>query len=225
MKDIDVNRQAYVLVKNSDGDKVVAVFVGNGVSTSAGSSDMVIGIVSENIGVVNVGDDPYNEYTVASNSKTYSVKIEDGANDTLNEGDIVAFAPSSDDLYDDNTGFTVLSAADKYTGSDKTIDGTAYSVSTVLVKGYDEGDKLLTFFDAAVKNGDVWEGAGTAKTLSLDKDAVVYYVDVDGDKAGDEISIDAFDAQNGYYNAIILVDDNVITHIVIETSGEDHIFN
>ena len=43
--------------------------------------------------------------------------------------------------------------------------------------------------------------------------------------AGDEIGITSYNAQTGYANALILVNtDGVISHIVVETSGEGEIW-
>ena len=56
-------------------------------------------------------------------------------------------------------------------------------------------------------------------------DCVIVYVNVKDDAAGEETGITKFDAQTGKYNAIILVNsDNVISHIVLETSGKDDVF-
>ncbi|HIY05918.1 MAG TPA: S-layer homology domain-containing protein, partial [Candidatus Evtepia faecigallinarum] len=228
MKDFPVITQAYTFVKDDD-NKIVAVFVGNDTATSGSTSDAVIGIVSASNGVVEFDDVEYNQYTVVSNETTYTVNIEEngGTDDSLTKGNIVAFAPTTDDLYDDNTGFVVLSAAKKYIDQKKNIDGTDYIVSTVWVKNYDESEALLSYYTAkGTKDGD---GAYTAPTGLTTKavadDVTIVYVDVDNDTAGDAINVNAFDAMTGYANAIILVDgDGVISHIVVETSNEANIF-
>ena len=227
MKSFNVTASAYNYVTNDDG-KVVAVFIGNGDSTATDTSNMVIGIVSASNGVVKIGDDYFNTYSVVNNKETYTVQIQDGAaNDTLTKGNVVAFAPSSDNQYDDNTGFIVLSANDVYADTAKTIDGTTYTVSTVYVKEYNESDKTLSYYTGkGTADGD---GAYTAptglKTAGVDDDVVIYYVNADDDKAGDEIGVNEFNAQTGYANAIILVNsDSAVEYIVVETSDEANIF-
>ena len=227
MKSFGVTASAYNYVTNDDG-KVVAVFIGNGDSTATDTSNMVIGIVSADNGKVKIGDDCFNKYSVVNNKETYTVQIQDGeAHDTLTKGKVVAFAPSSDNQYDDNTGFIVLSADDVYTDTNKTIDGTTYAVSTVYVKEYNESDKTLSYYTGkGTADGD---GAYTAptglKTAGVDDDVVIYYVNVDDNKAGDEIGVNEFNAQTGYANAIILVNsDSAVEYIVVETSDEADIF-
>ena len=226
LKDFSVTASAYTYLTNDDG-MVVAVFVGNEASISTSTSDAVIGIVSASNGVVKFDDVAYNQYVVASNGDNYTVNIEDGgSNDTLTKGNIVAFAPSSDDLYSDNTGFVVLSGTGLENAS-KTIDGTSYTVSTIYVKSYDESEGLLTYY---TKRGDKdSDGAYTSPegitTKAVSDDATIVYVDVDNDAAGDEIGVNAFDSMSGYQNAMILVDtDGVISHIVVETSNTNHIY-
>ena len=219
----------YTFVTDNDG-KVVAVFVGNDTSAAANTSDMVIGIVSAKNDTVKVGDDTYNQYTVTSNSQTYTVKIEVSGDDgtTVVKGNIVAFAPSSDELYDNDDDFEVLSNDTAVTTlTDKVIDGTTYEYATVLVKDYIEKDGLVTYCTAP-GSPDV-DGAYTSPTgggtLALADDCVIVYVNVKDDTAGEETGITKFDAQTGKYNAIILVNsDNVISHIVLETSGKDDVF-
>ena len=227
MKSFNVTARAYNYVTNDDG-KVVAVFIGNGDSTATDTSNMVIGIVSADKGKVKIGDDYYNSYSVVNNKETYTVQIQDGeAHDTLTKGKVVAFAPSSDNQYDDNTGFIVLSAKNVYTDTKKTIDGTTYTVSTVYVKEYNESDKTLSYYTRRGNADD--DGAYTAptglKTAGVDDDVVIYYVNADDDKAGDEIGVNEFNAQTGYANAIILVNsDSAVEYIVVETSDEANIF-
>jgi ribosomal 50S subunit-recycling heat shock protein len=227
MKSFGVTPRAYNYVTNDDG-KVVAVFIGNGDSTATDTSNMVIGIVSDDYGQVKIGDDFFNKYSVVNNKETYTVQIQDGADyDTLTKGNVVAFAPSSDNQYDDNTGFIVLSAKNVYTDTKKTIDGTTYTVSTVYVKEYNESDKTLSYYTGkGTADGDKAYTAPTGlKTAGVDDDVVIYYVNADDDKAGDEIGVNEFNAQTGYANAIILVNsDSAVEYIVVETSDEANIF-
>ena len=221
----------YTYVTDSD-NKVVAVFVGNNTTTATNTSDMVIGIVSAKNDTVKIGDDVYNQYTVLSNDKSYTVNIDvsDPANDTgkLAKGTIVAFAPSSDSLYDNDNDFVKLSSDTSTAATDTAtaIDGTSYTRSDVLVKSYDSKEGLLTYFTGVTgpDGNGVYTGTGVT-TKALDDDCAIIYVDVDKDTAGEGSGIPSFDSQSGKYNAIILVNtDGVISHIVIETSGEDSVF-
>ena len=227
LKDFAVTANAYTYLTNDDG-MVVAVFVGNEAAISTSTSDAVIGIVSASNGIVEFDDVEYNQYVVTSNGDSYTVNIEDGAsNDTLAKGDVVAFAPSSDNLYSDNTGFVVLSAAAAYTDQAKTIDGTSYTASTVYVKSYDESEGLLTYYTGkGTADGDgAYTNPTGITTKAVADDVTIVYVNVDGDTAGDEIGVSAFDAMTGYANVIILVDtDGVISHMVVETSNEGDVF-
>ncbi|MGN8897919.1 S-layer homology domain-containing protein [Flavonifractor sp. HCP28S3_F3] len=227
MKDFDVSANAYTYVTNDDG-MVVAVFIGSGDDINTNTSDAVIGIVTGDNGVVKFDDVAYNQYTVASNDKTYTVNIEDAAsNDTLTKGNVVAFAPSSDDRYNNNTGFVVLSNASEYTDVVKTIDGTNYTTSTVYVKSYDESEKLLTYYTGkGVADGDgAYTNPTGVTTKAVADDVTIVYVNTKADTAGDQIGVGAFDAMTGYSNVIILVNsDGVISHIVVETSNEANVF-
>ena len=227
MKDFDVTTKSYTYVTNDDG-MIVAVYIGNGDDISTSTSDAVIGIVTADNGVVKYDDVAYNQFVVASNDKTYTVNIEDGAsNDTLTKGNVIAFAPSSDDRYNDNTGFVVLSNASEYTNSSKNIDGTSYTASTVYVKSYDESEQLLTYYTgkgSADSDGAYTNPTGVT-TKAVADDVTIVYVDAKNDVAGDQIGVNAFDAMTGYSNVIILVNtDGVISHIVVETSNEANVF-
>ena len=186
-------------------------------------------MVSADNGVVKVDDTYYNQYEVqVSTEESYTVNIKaSGTDDTLAKGSLYGFAPTGDDLYDNNKGFVNLSATKKYTDKDVTIDGTAYDASTVYVKEYDEADQLLTYYTA--KGSKDSDGAFTnptgVTTKAVADDVVITYVDVASDTAGDEIGINPFDSVSGYANVLILVDgDGVISHIVVESSGEGNVF-
>ena len=187
-----------------DDGKVVAAFIALGKAPAGSTSAAVIGIVSADKGVVKVDDTYYNQYEVqVSTEESYTVNIKaSGSDDTLAKGSLYGFAPTGDDLYDNNTGFVNLSAGKKYTDQKVTIDGTAYDASTVYVKEYDEADQLLTYYTA--KGSKDSDGAFTnptgVTTKAVADDVVITYVDVVNDVAGDEIGINPFDAVSGYAN-------------------------
>lgn len=180
---------------------------------------MVYGIVTADNGTVKIDDDYYTQYTIASNSDTYTVNVKTG---TLTKGNIYGFAPATDNLYD-NAGvdFAALSNSSL---SSVSVDGDTYTADVIAVKDYDSNDRLLSYYTATTLSDDTYIGSSSVVTKAVADDAVIVYVDVDNDAAGDEIGINAFDGVTGYMNAIIVEDDDVITHIIIETSNEGHIY-
>ena len=194
-----------VCVKNSAGDRVVAVFADLDTTPNGASSTTVYGIVSTNGSRVQIDNSYYTRYTVVSSEGTYTLNMSGGA--TLAKGDIVAFDPASDETY---------------AGRDVSV----LDSGAVYVKNYSEGDNTLTFFTAKERDASgAYKGvASTQQTLALDKDCVITYVDADGDKAGTNIGIGAFDSVTGYKNAMIVTKldggKTVITAIIVETSNK-----
>lgn len=194
-------------VSNSDG-KVVAVFA-DLTGTPAGATDTTVyGIVSDANGRVQIDDNYYYQYTVASNDQTYTLNL--SAND-LAEGQLVYFDPVSDNIY---------GAGDV----DKVDTGAVY------VKEYSENDKTLTYFTAKAGTAGNYTGvATTQKTLALDDNCNIVYVDADKDVAGSDMGINPFDAVTGYKNAAIVtksVDgDQVIVAVYVETSNKCNILD
>ena len=190
-------------VTNSDG-KVVAVFADLGGTPAGATSTTIYGIVTGANGRVKIDDAYYYQYTVASNSDSYTINIP--SNTVIATGDLVSFEPTSDDTY---------------ANSDLTkITGTA-----VYVKEYSESDGTLTYFTGVTgSDGNYVGDTATQNTLALDDDCVIIYVDADGDAAGSEIGVNSFDSVTGYKNAAIVTkttsDGTVITAIFVETSNE-----
>lgn len=195
---------AYSVVK-VDG-KVVAAFIDLDKEPSGATSSAVYGIVTANKGVVEIGDgEYYNQYTVWTGAESTVNILASGKNDTLSVGDLVKYNPTSDDTYSDNTVFTRNGAI-----------GTK-----IYVKSYDESEQLLTYYTSVEKKDGAYVGSGDAVTKAVDDDVKIIYVNADGNKAGDEIGINAFDSINGYANAMIITDDDgIVTTILVETSGE-----
>ena len=220
LKDITASGDTHTIAVVDD-DKVVAAFALRGAAPSGATSGVVYGIVTADNGTVKIDDDYYKQYTIASNSDTYTVNVKSG---TLTKGSIYGFAPASDNLYDNASELVVLSDASSYANTTKSIDGTAYSVSTVAVKEYNENDGLLSYYTATTGSAGNYTGSGSIYTKAVADDAVIVYVDVDNDTAGDEISINAFDGITGYLNAIIVVDDDEIVAVIVETSGEANVY-
>ena len=194
-----------VAVLSSNGDRVVAVFADLDTTPNGASSSTVYGIVSTNGSRVHIDNNYYTRYTVVSSEGTYTLNMSGSA--TLTKGDIVAFDPAADETY---------------AGKDVSV----LDSGAVYVKNYSESDNTLTYFTAKERDASgAYKGvASTQETLALDKDCVITYVDADGDKAGTNIGIGAFDSVTGYKNALIVtkVDGGktVITAIIVETSNK-----
>ena len=194
-----------VAVRSSNGDRVVAVFADLDTTPNGASSSTVYGIVSTNGSRVEIDNNYYTRYTVVSSEGTYTLNMSGSA--TLTKGDIVAFDPAADETY---------------AGKDVSV----LDSGAVYVKNYSESDNTLTYFTAKERDASgAYKGvASTQETLALDKDCVITYVDADGDKAGTNIGIGAFDSVTGYKNALIVtkVDGGktVITAIIVETSNK-----
>ena len=197
-----------VAVKSSNGDRVVAVFADLDATPNGASSTAVYGIVSTNGTRVVIDNSYYNRYTVESSEGTWTLNM--SGNATLEKGAIVTFDPTSDETYSSSDVDTVSSGA-------------------VYVKNYSEADGTLTFFTGRTQDasGSYKGDPTTQTTLALDKDCVISYVDADGDKAGTNTGISEFDSVTGYRNALIVTKmdgtKEVITAIVVETSGKCHI--
>lgn len=204
-----------------DDGKVVAAFALLGNTPSGASGSAVYGIVTADNGTVKVDDKYYNQYVIASNDDTYTVNV--GNSGELEKGAIYGFAPASDNLYDQDD-FALLSNSSL---SSVTVDGSTYVADVIAVKEYDESDSLLTYYTATKKSDDgtYFVGDGAATTKAVADDVTIVYVDVDGNVAGDEIGVNAFDSVTGNMNAIIVLDDGVITHIIVETSGEGNVYD
>ena len=192
---------SYAHVTDSNG-KVVAVFADMKATPAGATSNTVYGIVSSYVGRVKIDDTNYYQYTVASNDESYTLNLASSA--VIAKGDLVAFEPTSDDTY----------------GSS---DVDVISSGAVYVKEYSESDSTLTYFESKTGSDGNWTGANQ-KTLALDDDCAIIYVDADGDKAGSEIGVNAFDSVTGYKNAAIVTKadgtDTVIVAIFVETSNE-----
>ncbi|WP_417084259.1 S-layer homology domain-containing protein [Evtepia gabavorous] len=218
LKDLKAGDADIHTISVTDDGKVVAAFVLLGKAPSGATSSAVYGIVTDANGKVKVDDTYYNQYIIASNDETYTVNVKLG---TLTEGKIVAFAPTTDNLYDTAGDFAVLS---NQSLTNITIDGSNYAADVVAVKDYDENDQLLTYYTSTKKGNDTYVGENVT-TKAVADDVTIVYVDVDNDTAGDEIGVPSFDGVTGYMNAIVVMDDdNVITHIIVETSGEANIY-
>ena len=180
---------------------------------SGASADSMYGIVTSDGYVTKDSDDTvYTTFNVYANGKEMQVKFEAEDYDGIEKGNLIYFDKTSDDVYDTN-------------GKDvKVIAGTDETGLTglyVQVKEYDEKGQILTYATEATNtSGTVaW---GTTKTLALDDDVVITYVNTDGNKAGEDIGVmqadtTKVDGSNKIAkNAAILVKDGKIIAIYVD---------
>ena len=193
----NISETSATKVTDKDG-KVVAAYIAMDSKPSGATTDTVYGIVTGGGNTVKVGDEYKKAYTVANDQASYTVYV--GSDSTvIKKGDIVSFEKASDDVY-----------ADK--------DITVYS-DKAYIKEMD-GEDVLSYYTAVKKDGSIYVGDGAPKTYALDDDCQIVYVDQNNDKAGSNVGVNEFDAVEGYANAIVVVKDNKIQAIIIESSGK-----
>ena len=195
--DIDTAGKACKIIVK-DG-KVVAASIELGSTPSGATSTAIYGMVTADNGTVKVDDTVYTSYTLWTTDGAKTVKVKTGG--TLTVGTIYKYEPTSDDTYA-STAFQ------------------AHGGTQAAIKTYDESDKLLTYLTG--RSGSAPDATfSTTTTKAVADDLTVLYVNCKDDKAGDEIGINTYDDITDLYNALIIVNsDDVITHIIIETSNE-----
>lgn len=189
--------------KNSSG-QITAAYMVLDKKPGGATSDTLYGIVTDFVGKRSVDDESYfqyNIYTGGDPDKRTVVNVDA----KLSVGTVVSFDEASDGLYVVKD-FTLMPDS----------LGTA-----VAVKSYNEGSQVLSYYTGTVGTAaDGFEGTDDASSITVDDDVVIVYVDADGEDAGDDIGVNAFDGNTGYLNAIIVRDEGVVIAIIVETSGE-----
>ena len=203
-----------------DDGKVVAAYVTLNSKPNSSSSDTVYGIVSSENGDVKVNGDTYTSYTVDLDESTQkTVMIEGSGDNSLKEGDLVAFDVSADNIYS-SSNIKVYARYAKATGAnDPTLNVNVANCSNAVaayVDEYDEQGKILSYY-TGVNYKDAsktYEGTGLT-TKAVDKDVKVIYVNSSDDKAGSNIGVNEFDAVKGHKNIVVVFDnDNANNEIV-----------
>ena len=197
--------------KNTSG-QVVAAYIPLEAIPGGGSKNTTYGMVLEQLGATKLDDDYYTSYSIWTGEETITVNIEGQKTDTLAEGAMYSFNRTSNDRYESYSAyFTLLDVT------------TNTNVKDVAVKEYDADDQILSYYNGVTEAVDgTYEGAGLA-TKAVDDDAKIIYVDADAVAAGDDIGINEFDITTGYANAKIVLDNDVIVAILVETSGDANI--
>lgn len=204
-----------------DDGKVVAAYVTLSSKPNSSSSDTVYGIVSSENGDVKVNGDTYTSYTVDLDESTQkTVMIEGSGDNSLKEGDLVAFDVSADNIYS-SSNIKVYARYAKTEGNNKaTLNVNVANCSNAVaayVDEYDEQGKILSYYAEVNYNGDskIYKGVAPLVTKAVDKDVKIVYVNSSDDKAGSNIGVNKFDAVKGHKNIVVVFDnDNASNEIV-----------
>ena len=214
LKTIDTETNANMYWATNTSGQVVATYIPLNAVPGGGSKNTTYGMVLEQLGATKLDDDYYTSYSIWTGEETITVNIEGQKTDTLAEGAMYSFNRTSNDRYESyGAYFTLLDAT------------TNANVKDVAVKEYDADDQILSYYNGVTKAVDgtgTYEGAGLA-TKAVDDDVKIIYVDADAVAAGDDIGINEFDITTGYANAKIILDNDVIVAILVETSGDVNI--
>ena len=197
-----------------DDGKVVAAYVTLSSKPNSSSSDTVYGIVSSENGDVKVNGDTYTSYTVDLDESTQkTVMIEGSGDNSLKEGDLVAFDVSADNIYSSSN----IKVYARYASSTLNVNvANCSNAVAAYVDEYDEQGKILSYYTSAPYNSTskTYEGTGLT-TKAVDKDVKVIYVNSSDDKAGSNIGVNEFDAVKGHKNVVVVFDnDNENNEIV-----------
>lgn len=212
LKTIDTETNANMYWATNTSGQVVATYIPLNAVPGGGSKNTTYGMVLEQLGATKLDDDYYTSYSIWTGEETITVNIEGQKTDTLAEGAMYSFNRTSNDRYESyGAYFTLLDVT------------TNTNVKDVAVKKYDADDQILSYYNGVTEAVDgTYEGAGLA-TKAVDDDVKIIYVDADAVAAGDDIGINEFDITTGYANAKIVLDNDVIVAILVETSGDANI--
>ena len=198
-----------------DDGKVVAAYVTLNSKPNSSSSDTVYGIVSSENGDVKVNGDTYTSYTVDLDESTQkTVMIEGSGDNSLKEGDLVAFDVSADNIYSSSN----IKVYARYASSTLNVNvANCSNAVAAYVDEYDEQGKILSYYTSVAPNEDseIFEGVAPLVTKAVDKDVKIVYVNSSDDKAGSNIGVNEFDAVKGHKNIVVVFDnDNANNEIV-----------
>ena len=203
-----------------DDGKVVAAYVTLNSKPNSSSSDTVYGIVSSENGDVKVNGDTYTSYTVDLDESTQkTVMIEGSGDNSLKEGDLVAFDVSADNIYSSSNIKVYARYAKTEGNNEATLNVNVANCTGAVaayVDEYDEQGKILSYYTSAPYNSTskTYEGTGLT-TKAVDKDVKIVYVNSSDDKAGSNIGVNEFDAVKGHKNIVVVFDnDNENNEIV-----------
>ena len=194
--------------------KVVAVYLPLDGTPSGATKDTRYGMVTSDPSVTKIDGTSYTTYTIwAGNGvdeegESLTVNIKGSKN--FSKGTYVMFDESNDGNYS-NDAIEAVAAKD--------------GVRTVFngaVKEYSSSDAIISYHEKvqSLDGGKTFKGLGV-KTVALDDDCVVVYVNRDDKKGTPGGTIEEFNTATGYANIKMVADkDGVIVAAFVETSGE-----
>ena len=214
---------------DEDGKAIVA-FATLGKTPDGATAEVQYGIVTKDNGTTKIDGTAYTTYLFWNGEEEITINLKADAG-SLEKGDVYAFVRSKDDTYSSISGFEKLTGV-KTLGSDKeiTLEGTKYQVTPAFAKEYNREDGIITFGTAVTADKDgVYSISGDAKTLAVDKDVKVVYVNTDSNAAGADMGgdVDAFNNMSGKANVMLVKDSagKVVKAMIVETSGKTNIFD
>ena len=194
--------------------KVVAVYLPLNGTPSGATKDTRYGMITSDPSVTKIDNTSYTTYTVwvgngvDEEGESLTVNIKGSKN--FNKGTYVMFDESNDGNYA-NGDIEAVAAKE--------------GVRTVFngaVKEYSSSDAIISYHEKvqSLDGGKTFKGLGV-KTVALDDDCVVVYVNRDDKKGTPGGTIDEFNTATGYANIKMVADkDGVIVAAFVETSGE-----
>jgi hypothetical protein len=218
IRNLNTVKVAYntVIKSVAKNGKVLAAFVTlTDRPSNTGTNSTVYAIVTAANGYSYVDGSRYLSYTAANNNGTYTMLMGTADEDLkLTAGQLVSFAPATDNIY-------ANSDVEVYAGTDI----ADYQVGLATwVKEYNAADKTLTYWTGIDQTGEnAFTGtSGTEKTVALDDNVVIAYVDADEQAGGSEIGVSAFDPTTGNRNVLLIRDSATtkIVAIIVESSRE-----
>lgn len=165
-----------------DDSKVAVAYVQLAKKPSGASSDTVYGIVSSENGTVKNGDDTYTSFTVDDGTDTPKTVLIEGAGDTtLKKGDLVAFDLASDNVY----AASDIKIYARYADSTLNLNQANASHAFKGFAGEYEAASILTYYNT---KADLLAKTNS-KTVAVDDDVKVIYVDADDNKTVAETDV------------------------------------
>ena len=208
LNDVKVDNATNVGYVTKDG-KALAAYVELDGRPSGASGSTVYGIVASYNGTTKDSGTSYKSYTVENDQESYTVLMDENST-KIASGNLVAFEPAADNIYNDSD-MTVL------TGSSYSTTGLA-----TWVKEYSTSDKTLTYWSTMTKYGAEDYRGTNPVTVALDDDCVIAYVNADDGEAGDDVGISEFDSTTGYRNVVLVKDSTTskVVGILVESSRD-----
>ena len=204
---IKVASGTYNISTMLDDSKIAAAYVELAKKPSGASSDTVYGIVSSENGTVKNGDDTYTSFTVDDGTDAPKTVLIEGAGDeTLKKGDLVAFDLASDNVY----ATSDIKIYARYASNTLSLNVANADHAFKGFAGEYEAASILTYYNT---KADLLAKTAS-KTVAVDDDVKVIYVDADDNKAVAETDV-VHDGISDKANFVAVYDNDDITKSII----------